>query len=137
MLIVVDTNVFISAVLKSESVPRRVLDFVIVDEGMFLFSDPVLTEYTKKIEHPKFGKERLEERKVFFKEVLKYSLVINITEKITDCRDANDNMFLELAVCGNADYIVSGDKDLCVLNPFRNIPILTPAEFLEKMRMEA
>ncbi len=137
MLVVIDTNVFISAILKPVSVPRRVLDFVIVDKGIFLFSDPVLTEFTKKIAHPKFGKKRLEEKKLFLKEMLKYSLVINITEKVTDCRDANDNMFLELAVCGNADYIVSGDKDLCVLNPFRDIPILTPAGFLEKMRMEA
>lgn len=47
------------------------------------------------------------------------------------CRDPRDDKFLELAVNGRADVIVSGDKDLLALHPFRGIPILTPAEFLE------
>lgn len=40
--------------------------------------------------------------------------------------------WLELAVCGNADFLVTGDKDLLVLNPFRGVEIITPREFLEK-----
>jgi uncharacterized protein len=40
-------------------------------------------------------------------------------------------MVLELALSGEADYVVSGDQDLLVLNPFRGIPILTPRDFLE------
>ena len=46
------------------------------------------------------------------------------------CRDPDDDKFLELAVSGNADYLVSGDDDLLALHPFREIPILRPAEFL-------
>ena len=42
-----------------------------------------------------------------------------------------DDQFLSLATSGNADCIVSGDKDLLVLNPFHEIPIVTPAQFLE------
>ena len=45
--------------------------------------------------------------------------------------DPNDNKFLELAVDGNAEYIVTGDKDLLVLSSFKNILIITPARFLE------
>ena len=52
----------------------------------------------------------------------------NIT--IEECRDPKDNKFLELAVAGNADCIVTGDKDLLVLNPFRSIPIITAGEFI-------
>jgi predicted nucleic acid-binding protein len=51
---------------------------------------------------------------------------------IDACRDPKDNKFLELAVEAGAACIITGDKDLLVLNPFRNIPIFTPAEFLEK-----
>jgi uncharacterized protein len=51
-------------------------------------------------------------------------------EKIDVCRDSKDNMILELAVAGKADFIITGDKDLKVLNPFRKIQILSPAEFL-------
>ena len=46
------------------------------------------------------------------------------------CRDPKDNQFLELAVNGQADFIVTGDEDLLVLHPFRAIPILTPRDFL-------
>jgi hypothetical protein len=50
--------------------------------------------------------------------------------EITECRDPKDNKFLELALAGNADCIVTGDKDLLVLNPFRGIKIISPSDFL-------
>lgn len=53
-----------------------------------------------------------------------------VSEPIDACRDPDDDKFLELAVGGEADVIVSGDNDLTVLDPFRGIPILTPDEFL-------
>jgi predicted nucleic acid-binding protein len=53
-----------------------------------------------------------------------------ITERIVACRDPTDDKFLELAVSGNADLILSGDKDLLTLHPFRGIPIVTPAAFV-------
>jgi predicted nucleic acid-binding protein len=57
--------------------------------------------------------------------------LVAITERITACRDPHDDKFLELAVNGRADLIVSGDADLLALNPFRDIPILTPAAFMQ------
>jgi putative PIN family toxin of toxin-antitoxin system len=58
------------------------------------------------------------------------------TTNLDVCRDPNDNKFLELAVDGLADYIVGGDKDLLILHPFRDIPIVTPAEFLELLEKQ-
>ena len=55
---------------------------------------------------------------------------VEITETVQVCRDPEDDRILELAVNGNADYIVTGDADLLVLNPFRGIRILRPADFL-------
>lgn len=52
------------------------------------------------------------------------------TEKIRICRDPKDNKYLELAVSSDANFIISGDKDLLVLHPFRKISILTPDQFL-------
>jgi predicted nucleic acid-binding protein len=46
------------------------------------------------------------------------------------CSDLDDNKFLELAVSGMAQYIITGDKDLLILNTYQGIPIITPAEFL-------
>ena len=57
--------------------------------------------------------------------------LVAITERINACRDPRDDKFLELAVTGNADLIVSGDADLLVLNPFRGIPIVAPAAFVQ------
>jgi predicted nucleic acid-binding protein len=51
---------------------------------------------------------------------------------ITDCRDAADNKFLELAVDGCASAIVSGDADLLILHPFREIPILSARDYLSR-----
>jgi predicted nucleic acid-binding protein len=58
-------------------------------------------------------------------------------EEITACRDPSDNKFLEVAVAGEADLIVSGDDDLLVLNPFREIPIVTPRAFLQMLADDA
>ena len=55
--------------------------------------------------------------------------------EITECRDPKDNKFLELAVAGKADCIVTGDKDLLELHPFRNIRIITPKEFLTQFNI--
>ena len=57
--------------------------------------------------------------------------LVTITERIVACRDPTDDKFLELAVNGHADLIVSGDADLLALNPFRDIPIVTPAVFVQ------
>lgn len=55
---------------------------------------------------------------------------VKIGERIEACRDPKDDKFLEAAVSGKADCLVTGDADLLVLHPFRDIPVLTPAAFL-------
>ena len=49
---------------------------------------------------------------------------------MTDCRDAKDNKYLELALAAGASTIVSGDADLLVLHPRRGVRILRPANYL-------
>ncbi len=56
---------------------------------------------------------------------------VTISERIGVCHDATDDKFFELAVNGKADVIVSGDADLLVLNPFRGVPIVGPASFVQ------
>jgi predicted nucleic acid-binding protein len=51
----------------------------------------------------------------------------------TMCRDPKDDKFLEAALAGDADCLVSGDADLLDLTPFEGIPILRPAEFLARL----
>jgi hypothetical protein len=57
-----------------------------------------------------------------------------ITEYVTVCRDPTDDKFLDLAINGRADLILTGDKDLLVLNPFRGITIVAPVTFAKAAR---
>ena len=58
--------------------------------------------------------------------------IVPIEKIIIACRDSKDDKFLELAVNGYADFIITGDKDLLVLHPFESIPILSPFDFLKQ-----
>jgi putative PIN family toxin of toxin-antitoxin system len=56
---------------------------------------------------------------------------IQVSVSINLCRDPKDNKFLELAIEAGAACTITGDKDLLVLHPFENIPILSAADFLK------
>lgn len=130
MRVVLDTNVVVSALLLSDSVPRQAFDKAL-DPGEIIISTPVLLELAEVLSRDKLNKYLTEqERMRFLVALLKESELVRITEQISDCRDPNDNKFLELAVGGNADVLVTGDDDLLVLNPFRRIAVLTPRDFL-------
>ena len=57
----------------------------------------------------------------------------NPTARVTDCRDAKDNKYLELALAAGAERIVSSDSDLLVLHPWRGVRILKPADYLKEV----
>jgi putative PIN family toxin of toxin-antitoxin system len=63
--------------------------------------------------------------------MLQKAELVAVKERIKACRDPTDDKFLELAVNGRADLILSGDADLLMLNPFRSIPIVSPATFVQ------
>ncbi len=73
----------------------------------------------------------LEERAAFIEALVERSRFANPTEEVQACRDPDDDKFLKLAVSENAECIVSGDADLLMLSPFRGIPSMRPADFLE------
>lgn len=127
---VFDTNNIVSALLVPDSKPRQAFDRA-QDRGKILISMPVLLEIHQVLARRKFDKYVPEEkRKEFLAALVKHAEFVEITEEITDCRDKDDNKFLELAVCGGAECIVSGDGDLLELHPFRGIRILQAREFL-------
>ena len=130
MRFVLDTNVVVSALLLAGSIPRQAFDKALT-QGTLLISVPILLELTEVLHRKQFNKYLLEEERMrFLVSLLKESELFETTEAITECRDPKDDKFLELAFCGKADCIISGDDDLLVLNPFREIPIVTPRQFL-------
>jgi uncharacterized protein len=127
---VLDTGVLISAVLLPRSVPRQAVDLAFV-RGIVLASADTIEELDEVLRRPKFNRYiREEERLLFLSAFIRDAKVVDVTEKVKECRDPKDDKFLELAVSGHAACIVSGDSDLLVLNPFRGVAIFTPQEFI-------
>lgn len=131
---VIDTNVIVSASLFSQSAPRQAFDRT-QDIGIILLSQSVLAEIEEVLFRSKLDRYvSRESRANFLENLLKTAVLIEVPEKIDECRDPKDNKFLELAVSGQADCLISGDSDLLILNPFRGIDILTVQEFLAQTR---
>lgn len=129
---VFDTNVLISAFLFSQSKPRQALEKA-QTIGIIILSNSVLLELEQVLFRPKFDKYlTLSRRQEFLEDLTEIAQFIDVTEQINECRDPKDNKYLELAVNGQAESLVTGDDDLLVLNPFRGIDILTVQEFLAK-----
>lgn len=64
------------------------------------------------------------------------AVLVEVIEKVQECRDPKDEKILELALNGGAEYIISGDKDLLVLNPFRDVKIFTAEKLLRTVKLE-
>ena len=126
---VFDTNVIVSALLFNDSVPGQAF-IRALNHGMILVSGALVGELSRVLARDRFDRYvTREERDEFLASLIRESNLIEITEAVQVCRDPKDDQVLELAVNGNATYIVTGDADLLVLNPFRGVEIVTPAEF--------
>ena len=129
-LVAVDTNVFVSALLHGR-IPHRVYDTFLDGRVTPVFSSDTLRELIDVLTRPAL---RLLTSSADVQELLtlvqRDGLLIRPTHRITACRDPKDNMWLECAVAGGAAYLVTGDLDLLVLDPFRGIRILRPRDFL-------
>jgi len=128
---VIDTSVLISAALQKLGKPRQTVVQAAL-HGTLLASSSTVEELASRLRRSKFDPYvSLEEREEFLDWIHGLLTFIPITETITACRDPKDDKFLELAVSGQADLIISSDHDLLVLHPFRGISILKPAAFLD------
>jgi putative PIN family toxin of toxin-antitoxin system len=127
---VVDTNTLVSAALIEGSTPDRAIRRTFRN-GALLASPDILDEATEVLTREEFDQYASWERRHELLEALAdQSTVVEPTVAVDVCRDPADNKFLELAVEGDADLIISGDSDLLVLHPFEGISILSPAGFL-------
>lgn len=126
--IVVDTNVWISFLLGKSLASLK--DALLDSKVIIYFSKELNGEILRVLKYPRISKI-IPENDFFelishFKEKIQ---LIRSNHLFNECRDPKDNFILELAVSANADFLVTGDADLLVLNPFRNIRIVSPGEF--------
>lgn len=133
---VFDTNTIVSALLLRESVSRQAFDLA-NQLGKIILSLDTIAELNDVLGRVKFDRYiQATERFQFLALLVAEAVLIDVDVTIHECRDPKDDKFLELALSGQADCLVTGDKDLLVLNPFRGIPILTPRAFLSNPWVE-
>jgi putative PIN family toxin of toxin-antitoxin system len=134
MRVVVDTNVLVSALILPRASVGPVLLCLRQGDYTILYNQSLLEELVDVLNRPrirhKYGLTE-EDIQALLGLILLRGEVVIPEQRITACRDPRDDKFLEVAVAGEADLIVSGDQDLLALHPFEAIPILSPAEFLE------
>ena len=129
--IVVDANVFVSIILGgslSETLYKE------LQEGQFklVSTKKMLDELKDVLSRPKFAFDSQHSHNIlnFLKANAEF---VEPAGNLTICRDPKDNMVLECAAAGKADFIVTGDKDLLVLKECSGVPIITPQAFLKQL----
>ena len=130
--VAVDTNVLISGLFSTTSTPARAVEKA-VTTAQLVATTATLRELIEKLHSPKFDRYvRRERRDALLERVASLVEIIEVLQPIRASRDPNDDKFLDAAVNGRADVIVTGDRDLLDLSPFRGIAIVTPAEYLTR-----
>ena len=131
--VVIDTNVFVTALLRGAA-SLRVYEAFLRGDFIPLFSHPTLTELMTVLRRPALRALTSEtEVNQLLTLIQQDGVIVRPTETIHLCRDPKDNIFLECAVAGRADYLITGDLDLLTLHPFRGIRIVRPTEFLRRL----
>lgn len=130
--IVIDTSIAISAAILPNSISNRAFSLAL-QHFQLVSSDSTLAELIEVIYRAKFDKYLTDEMRLeFLTVVAQASEFITIRSVIKDCPDPKDNQFLELAIDGEANIILSGDPHLTDMNPYRNIIIIGPKEFVSR-----
>jgi len=130
MKVVIDTNIWISYLLGSllQGLDEKILS----KEVKVVVSEEMLKELSEVSSRPKFKDIFTTKRiKELFSLLDSYAIVVFPSQKVDACRDKKDNFLLEVALEGETDYLITGDEDLLVLNPFHGIKIIRPKDFEE------
>lgn len=129
-----DTNTLLSALFNEESTSGLALKKART-LGTLLVSREIVEEYIVVFSREKFNRwVKIETRIDFIENIISNSISINPDQSIKACRDPKDDKYLSLGVSAQASYIVTGDKDLLILNPFQQISILNSSDFLASFK---
>jgi uncharacterized protein len=132
MKIIIDTNWFLSFLIKDGENRLKLTSIFLNPNIDVIISDTLLLELTTKIKQSKFRKYFVEATGLEFAAALEERAAnIKVTATVTVCRDAKDNYLLALARDAKADYIITGDEDLLILQQFESTKIVTLKDFIE------
>lgn len=138
MRVTFDTNVLVSAFISKQGLPADILDLVATfDEIELVLSDGILKEFTRVMKREevikRFGYTESDVSKfeVAIKDVSQIATVKSGFKAVGE--DPTDDMILNTAIDGKAEYIISGDKHLRKLKRFKGVRIVTPRAFMSRV----
>lgn len=136
MRVVVDTGVLISGLIRPGGAAGGVLHGLRDGRFTAIYSTPMALEIINVLGRPQFRSKyhvQAEDITALIDLLRLRGELVAPRQSVAACRDPKDNKFLEAALAGEADAIVTGDDDLLALNPFEGIEIIRPAEFTERL----
>lgn len=134
MKVVLDANIFVSSLVNTQGNPKRIMSAW--EEGAFdlLVSVPILEEVGRVLRYPRIAKRHKQDEQAVqrFQELLKNeAILIEPKERLSVVlEDESDNRYLECALEGKAQYLVSGDNHLLDIGEYKGIIVLPPAAFM-------
>ncbi len=132
MKIVLDTNVLVSAMLYPHSTSATVLRQILIGSVLLLADDRILLEYEEVVTLPKFNSDK--NNALIICEFLRNQCLkiypLPISARLPDKHDAP---FIETALCGNADFIITGNKKHFPAKFCKGVKIVNPTRFLESL----
>jgi putative PIN family toxin of toxin-antitoxin system len=137
--VVLDANVIIGALIRPESAPGRILRAAVAGTDLVaVTSAPLLEELRATLRYPRLKrhlKMTEQDQDAFVIMLEQVTEPVSIQDQPTPgiCRDPRDEPYLQTALVGRADYVVSGDGDLLTLGDVDGIPILAPAQLEHRL----
>ena len=129
-MIVFDASTLVGAAIRRNGIPQQAFLHALATDTLAL-SQPVVAELLEVFHRPRLMRYLdAELRAEILGQMFSLGVTIDPAVRVTDCRDAKDNIYLELALAAGATTIVSSDADLLVLHPWRGVRILRPADYL-------
>jgi len=128
--IILDTNLWISFLISKKF---NSIDNLIENKKITLiFSDELISEFVEVVNRPKFekyfSKNDIEKILDYFDQ---YGKLVKVKSDIKICRDEKDNFLLNLSIDSKADYLITGDNDLLVLEKIERTKIMNFTDFIE------
>jgi len=134
ILIIVDTNILVSAILK-DRVPEKVISFIVANDNfLWIASEEIVKEYKAVLIRPKFNIPKIELEKQFSL-IDRKTKIIKSSHPFVLYRDSNDAKFISCAIASKADYFITGDRDFSEVIDLTHTKILSVAKFAKLMNL--
>lgn len=134
MNVVLDANVYVSALISPTGPPAQIIQHWENDQFEVVISPAIVDEIARVLEYPRLVDryhQIKQHRSTFLAMLQETAIMVHPNQKLSVVQtDESDNRYLECAVAGQAQYLVTGDPHLLQLGSYQGLVILNPAAFL-------